>query len=748
MKRVLFSLFLTSVLFGNAHAELTTKPLSVKIRSGSTLKQESAQAPSPVYELKAVSTPTQVIPDEETVVIKTTQKPVIEVPEVPVVPTIPTPQIKKPEPTPIAAKKTNTDTAPPVIYNLPNTVRYIGTGEFEVSFDVNEPSFVENSYSGALAWFNDTPMTRVSGTLTDAGEHYVFRTTVSDQTPDGPAALKIRTQDAAGNQTEITNTMYVVHKNISKKPLSFVGKGTIETSFSVNKTISKRKSASISAFLNTDHMTLLNTVPYGDGEKYTFRTTVTDSTAEGLATTRLRVKDAAGNISEIETKKIIIDTTAPVISGLPSTTDYRQEGPFLVEFSVSEPVSTGLGKSKIEAWFNGNALTLVSMTYNNGKENYTYRGDIQSNTKEGTANIVVRAEDAAGNISIINSDAIVVDLTAPDIANLNVNKRFLSSEKFNLEFDVSEFLLTGVGLSKVRVLFNGLPMSQVSATYLKSGGVRYKYQTEISKNEKQGLAAIQISLTDKAGHSVTKSMDDTAQVIVDTIPPIIDIQPECDYLPAGDFLLNLNISEAISGQDGEKSVSAFFNNKQIKVAHTIPEKNGEISQLRIKVSPSEQQGPGVLEIKVTDQSGNTAFITSNKFIVDTIPPIIYGTPTEKRRVTSGLLEIGVGINEKLTPGVGKTSISAEFNGEQMKPIATKSDEFGNWNSFTFPITKSTQQGEARIVIQVSDASGNKVSSIYPGIIVDSQPAILNELEILPEIAAPVTKPTTKKRRRK
>jgi len=343
-----------------------------------------------------------------------------------------------------------------------------------------------------------------------------------------------------------------------------------------------------------------------------------------------------------------------------------------------------------------------------------------------------------------------VDLTAPDIANINAIKRFLSSETFTLQFDVNEFLLTGVGLSKVRVLFNALPMSQVSTTRLKSGGVRYKYQTEISKNEKQGLASIQISLTDAVGHSITKSLDDIETIIVDTISPVIAIQPEGDYLPAGDFLLNLNINKTLSIQNGEKSVSAFFNNKPMSIVKTTPEKNGEISQLRLKVSLSEQQGPGILEIKVTDQSGNTSTITSDAFIVDTIAPVIYGTPTEKRRVTSGLLEIGFGINEKLTPGMGKTAITAEFNGEQMQPLATKSDEFGNWHSFTFPVTESTEQGEAKIILHVSDASGNKIKTPYFGIIVDSQPAILNELEIIeaPVAPAPTAKKVTQTKRRR
>ncbi len=254
------------------------------------------------------------------------------------------------------------------------------------------------------------------------------------------------------------------------------------------------------------------------------------------------------------------------------------------------------------------------------------------------------------------------------------------------------------------------------------------------------------------GHTITKSLDDTDKIIVDTIAPSLSIQPESDYLAAGDFLVNLHVSEAISKQAGAKKIEAWFNKNRMHIVDTVAAKNGEITTLKVKIDPSESQGPGTLVINVTDQSGNRTTSTYNNFIVDTIPPVIYGTPTDKRRVSSGLLEIGFGINEKLILGVGRTSIRAELNGNEMTPSATKSDEFGNWHTFTLPITKETPQGDADIQIYVSDASGNKVSSLYPGIIVDSQPAILEALEIVPEVApatpkAPVKKTSSKRKRR-
>jgi hypothetical protein len=608
---------------------------------------------------------------------------------------------------------------------------------------------MENGYSGVLVWFNDTPMTRVSGSLNSSGEQYVFRTTIPENAAKGSATIKIRAMDAAGNASEVSNSMFVIYPELSKKDLKFVGKGSLESSFGINKVLSKIKDASVTAFLNDDSMTLLSVTPYQSGERYLFKTVVTEQTKEGLATTRLRVKDGANNISEIQTQKIIIDTTPPQISGLSTKTDYRAQGPFTITFTVNEPLSTGLGKSSLDVLFNGSPLTKTSVLYNDGQETYTYRGIIDSSTKEGPSSISIRAEDPAGNTTAVQNNSIVVDLSTPQISHISIEKRFLSEEVFNLQFDVNETLIPGIGQSTISVLFNDKAMSQVSATALKTGGMRYYYQLAIDKKEKQGLANIQIKLTDAAGHYVSKSVDTSEQVIVDTIAPSISIQPESDYLSSGDFAITVSISEDISQQSGKKSIAAWFNKKRMTLVEVKPATTGEVAMLQTKISASEEQGPGTLVVQVTDQSGNSTTSTYNNFIVDTISPIIYGISTEKRRVSSGLLEIGFGINETLTAGVGKTAIRVTFNGENMTPKTTKSDEFGNWHTFTVPITETTPQGDADIKILVSDASGNKATANYPGIIIDSQPAILHELEIIPEpeVIKPVVHPKKKPRRR-
>jgi hypothetical protein len=82
----------------------------------------------------------------------------------------------------------------------------------------------------------------------------------------------------------------------------------------------------------------------------------------------------------------------------------------------------------------------------------------------------------------------------------------------------------------------------------------------------------------------------------------------------------------------------------------------------------------------------------------------------------------------------------------MTPLKANSNEFGNWHAFTFPITEASTQGEADIKVYVSDAAGNKVILPYPGILIDSTPAVLDTLTIYttPESVKSIAPTETKK----
>lgn len=719
-----FSMTFCSILM----AQTTPKPLDIKIVPAQKLKKETTIPQKTPYTFVS-----------ETIISPTPNN-------------SPEPPAKKtvPETASPTTKKTSSDTKAPSISNLPSSVRYIGTGTFEVSFDVSEPCFIDSGTGGVLVWFNDMPMERVSGTLTETGEHYVFRTTIAESTPAGPAKVKIKATDKSGNTTEITNHKFVIYPEVGNPSLQFVKEESIDIEFAVNKVLSNVQNAEVSAKLNQDPMGLVFVSPYNEGEKYLFRTDITEKTEEGLATTFFRVKDGAGNVSEVRTKQIVVDTTAPQISNLTPESIYRGEGAFWVKFRVSEPVSVPLGKSNIEATFNDEKMTLVSLNYDNGAEDYVYQAQVKKTTKEGPANIRIHAQDAAGNSSFSQNNSVIVDLTEPKLSNIFLEKQFVSAETVVLRFEVNKLIVPGIENSKMQVLFNDVPMTQQTVRSLKNG-TRYYYQTTLGKKETQGPAMIQILLTDAVGNQISHYLTET--VTVDTIAPSVALDTKTRYLSSGELLVSVSLNEAISKQMGAKSLEAWFNKKRMTLVEVHPSKEGENAIFRTQISPTEQQGPGTFVVRVSDQSGNVTTTSSNHLIIDTLSPMIYGIPTEKRRVTSGLLEIGFGINEKITHGFEKAVVRAEFNGQDMSPRETNSNEFGNWHTFTLPITENTDQGEADIKLYVSDAAGNHAISAYPGIIIDSKPAILNTLNIRttpapesPKSATPEKKKTKKSKR--
>lgn len=714
-----FSIAFCSVLV----AQTAPKPLNVRIVPGQELKRESTIPQKAPYIF---------VPDTIKAIQKTEPQPEIKASENAKTDTPPSPP-----------KKTTVATKPPSISNLPTSVRYIGTGTFELSFDVSEPCFLESGAGGVLVWFNDQPMARVSGTLTKSGETYVFRTTIAASAPAGPANVKIKATNKNGATTEITNTKFVIYPEIGNTSLQFVKEQSLDIEFAVSKVLSNVTNTEVSAMLNNTPMGLVFVSPHKDGEKYLFRTPITENTKEGLATTLFRVKDGAGNISEIRTKQILVDTTAPQISLFRTESKYRGEGPFWVKFRVSESVSLPLGKSKINATFNGEDMTLISVNYDNGAEDYIYQATVAKTTKEGPATIGIHAQDAAGNISTKQDSSVTVDLTQPLISNIMLEKQFVRAEPIDLRFELNKLIVPGVENSKIQVLFNDSPMTAHAVRTLKKG-TRYHYQKTLGDKETQGPAVIQIIVTDAVGNQIPHYLTET--VTVDTLAPVVSLNTKTRYISSGELVIKVALSEAISKQAGAKSLEAWFNKKRMTLVETQPSSEGESAIFRTPILPTEQQGPGTFALRVSDQAGNVTSASANHLIIDTLSPIVYGIPTEKRRVTTGLLEIGFGINEKLTHGFEKTIVRVVFNDQDMTPLEANSNEFGNWHTFTFPITEASTQGEADIKVYVSDAAGNKVILPYPGILIDSTPAVLDTLTIYttPESVKSIAPTETKK----
>ena len=185
-----FSIAFCSVLV----AQTAPKPLNFRIVPRQELKREST------IPQKA---PNIFVPDTIKAIQKTEPQPEIHASENAKTDTLPSPP-----------KKTTVATKPPSISNLPTSVRYIGTGTFELSFDVSEPCFLESGEGGVLVWFNDLPMARVTETLSKSGETYVFRTTIVASAPAGPANVKIKATNENGATSEITNPKFVIYPEI------------------------------------------------------------------------------------------------------------------------------------------------------------------------------------------------------------------------------------------------------------------------------------------------------------------------------------------------------------------------------------------------------------------------------------------------------------------------------------------------------------------------------------------------------
>ncbi len=126
---------------------------------------------------------------------------------------------------------------------------------------------------------------------------------------------------------------------------------------------------------------------------------------DGAKTVHIQCRDAVGNVSEVAGAAVLLDTVAPVFTGLVATPAVTtKDDAVLLTFTASEALLT-----PPEVTVNGNEAGRVS-----GKDgsSYTYSYIVQDSQHDpsGPAEIVVSGHDLAGNLGAMSStDALTIE---------------------------------------------------------------------------------------------------------------------------------------------------------------------------------------------------------------------------------------------------------------------------------------------------------------------------------------------------
>lgn len=235
--------------------------------------------------------------------------------------------------------------------------------------------------------------------------------------------------------------------------------------------------------------------------------------------------DIAGNGNEASNAlAFTLDTQSPTAQVTSMVTNNKR------------PVITGTvndANAIVKITIPGTSVSLLTAT-NNGTTWELAAGSISSDLPDGTYNVVINAEDLAGNaVTLTSEGALTIDATAPTIM---VEQLLTTNAQPSINGTVSDALS---GVASVEVLINGITTVATIAD-------NNNWNASISTDLAEGTYDVTVTALDFAGNQTT--LTETNLVTIDLTAPTVAIQG----LPTEIGLVSVPITFAFS-----EAVTAF-----------------------------------------------------------------------------------------------------------------------------------------------------------------------------------------------
>ena len=458
---------------------------------------------------------------------------------------------------------------------------------------------------------------------------------------------------------------------------------------------------------------------------YTDRSTITNSSSEvyvlskteGEYVISAELEDNAGKKTSTATRRMVIDTTVPVItSNVKAVAKEFQNTDVTVAVTIDEK-------------YLNEAATIIKI-YNEGTLEKTVTGGGSQNltfASDGRYYFTVEATDKAGNQAVIyDSKAdlgmeFTVDKTAPKL-NIVYDNNNVANGKYYRDTRTGTLTIEDHNFdgSLVNVTVNG---SKFNASF--SGEGTDVHRAAIPFTEENDYT-LNISVTDKAGNAGETTITD--EFTVDLTDPEINIT----NVDEGALY-----SEAISPSVSITDKNYDANSSKVDVATSRTEAGGENARNAVSVTPipSGQQWRFedfkkidanddyyTLSVTATDLSGRTS-TKSVEFMVDRFGSyFLLGTYTQEivDRVYTNLEGNGDLTIEEYNLAdiesrevyftVGEDTVKLNENdGYTVK--SSKNDAHYNVNVYTFDKSKFDKEGEYNLVVSTKDTEGNASDNV-------------------------------------
>ncbi|VEL96022.1 Ig-like protein group 3 [Alteromonas sp. 76-1] len=425
-----------------------------------------------------------------------------------------------------------------------------------------------------------------------------------------------------------------------------------------------------------NEQTIVTTV----GADGTFSEDIPAELSEGEYTVDVTVTTPAGNNSTT-TVTGEIDTTAPVISLEPigSTND---DTPVINGDTDAEP---GAVVTLDIVHSDGTTQTINAIVQEDG----SFSAEVPQALANGDFTVTATVSDVAANTSSTSIDA-VINTQGPNVV-IETGSPTNGSEGIGGSSDAPNSEV-------VVVITDSDGNSQTITSTTDENG---NFNVAFPPGAEEGEYDIEVTVADESGNSSTA----TATTVLDTTPPVVNIDPQSD---ANDTTPTISGNTDLpAGSEVVITVTDSQGNTQTVTA--VVNENGSFSA---DVDEALAEGNYEVSVEATDAAGNTTYAVDNSGNIDTTAPALSLDPQTDGSDTTPTIS---GTTD-LPPGSTVTIVVTDSAGNTQTIDAIVNDD-GNFNvDVQTPLT----EGEYTVEASATDDAGNTTIVTEDGGNIDTQ----------------------------
>ena len=419
----------------------------------------------------------------------------------------------------------------------------------------------------------------------------------------------------------------------------------------------------------------------------TFSADVPAALAEGDFTVTATVNDAQGNTATANETNGSIDTQAPIVNVNP-----------LDSGNDTTPVISG------NADLPEGAVVVITITDSNGDTQTinalidadgNFATEVLSPLPEGDYSVEVTATDDAGNSTTASEDGGNIDTTAPV---LSLNPQGTGNDETP---NISGSTDLATGSTVTLTITDSAGNTQTFNAIVDSNG---DFSADVPNAILDGSYTVTASASDDAGNTTTTSDTGT----LDTSAPALTLEAQA---PVSDTTPTISgTTDLPAGSTVTLSVTDSAGNTQTFTA--LVDASGNFSA---DVPAPLAEGDYSVTATATDSNSNSASVTDNNGIVDTVAPVIsldaLGSNNDTTPTISGTTDLAAG--ETVT-------LSITDNAGNNQTVTATVDANGN---FTVDVPSALAEGDYTVAATATDDAGNSASANATGTIDTTAPTL-------------------------